>query len=83
MSDDADRRMRLLEMAGGDLDRAMKMECWVCHGSTDPDALAAPATKKSDMIGNVRIVIPEGHNPFPPPEFDDLAIPAFLDRRIA
>ena len=42
MSDDADRRMRLLEMAGGDLDKVMKLECWVQLGVTDPNALAAP-----------------------------------------
>lgn len=42
---DADRRMRLLEMAGGDLDKAMKLECWVRMGVTDPAELAAPVVR--------------------------------------
>ncbi len=45
-----DRRMRLLEMAAGDLDKAMRLECWVRLGVTDPDQMVRP------IISNIRII---------------------------
>lgn len=72
---DADRRMRLLEMAAGDLDKAIKLDCWVRCGVTDPNAMVAPVeapptAKAYGIMDNVRIVVAE----------PDLSIPTHLDR---
>lgn len=82
---EADRRMRLLEMAGGDLEKAREMELWVISGCAARVTVEAAA----NMIGNVKIVGTPGHNPFPPPEAtkplvyggdDGLTIPPHLRR---
>lgn len=92
---EADRRMRLLEMAGGDLEKAREMELWVLTGAPERVVIQGEVPlQDSDMLCGVKIVGKPGHNPFPPPEpiplhvlhapFDDgLDIPAFLDRRRA
>lgn len=68
---EADRRMRLLEMAGGDLDKAIKLECWVRCGVTDPNALARPLDP-SPVSQSLNVAMLKNT--------DDLSIPPHLRR---
>ena len=74
---EADRRMRLLEMAGGDLEKAREMEAWVLTGG------AEPVTIKSSVPFEVQRKVMEDIRRIEAEVRDELAIPSFLDRRRA
>ena len=65
-ADEADRRMRLLEMAGGDLRKARELEQWVLTGAT-----------MHVVIGQQTV---QNTEPLPSQEPDDFEIPVFLRR---
>jgi len=58
--EDAARRMRLLEMAGGDLRKAAEMEQWVLVG--DVPALAVATAPKTAPGTPVEIVLGQQHS---------------------
>lgn len=67
---DAERRMKLLEMAGGDLKRAMELEQWVQSGTSVRIVV-------KEKMPDIRTAIPSD---LQVSLVDDLKIPAFLDR---
>ena len=73
---EADRRMRLLEMAGGDLEKAREMEVWVLTGSAEPVTVKAEGDPLGSH-GRMQMVAGRPVAVFEP----DLTIPFFLDRR--
>lgn len=71
---DMERRMRLLEMAKGDLARALELEQWVATGILGNAAPRPIFAGGAGFTSAARVY---------PAETDTLDIPPFLDRRHA